>query len=50
MRLDGLVVVTLMLLPLIILEGFAAYIFWVVVTGFYIVYIAYKTRKWVDPE
>lgn len=50
MRLDGLVVVTLMLLPLVIMEEFAAYIFWIVVTGAYMVYIAHKTREWVDSK
>lgn len=46
MRLDGLIAVTLMLLPLVTMEG-TAYIFWIVVTGAYILYIAHKTREWV---
>lgn len=47
-RLDIVVVVILMLLPMVILEGITAYIWWIVVTGAYIVYMAHKTKEWVD--
>ncbi|MFP3908702.1 MAG: hypothetical protein ACLFVX_02465 [Archaeoglobaceae archaeon] len=50
MRWDGLIVITLMLLPLVIMEGSVAYIFWIVVTGAYIAYIAHKTRELVSSK
>lgn len=46
MRLDGVVVVILMLLPLLFDIGFNAYIYWITVTLAYVIYVANLMGRW----
>jgi len=46
MRLDGVFIVILMSLPLLFEMDFNAYIYWITVTGAYVVYIAHLTGEW----
>jgi|GEM_PF-4373538 hypothetical protein len=46
MRIDILIMVALMLLPLVGTGGIAVYVYWILITGIYIAYVAYMTERW----
>jgi len=49
-RIDILIALILMLIPLFGVRGFEVYIYWIAITGIYIIYIAHLTKEWKNED